>query len=73
MTLQLKPRAKAVARYLLGGWKTESIATQLNITPASVRVHYCEDIRRATGKHNLTAAVISILRDPEALRYVMED
>jgi hypothetical protein len=45
----------------------------LNITPASVRVHYCEDIRRATGKHNLTAAVISILRDPEALRYVMED
>jgi DNA-binding NarL/FixJ family response regulator len=70
--MKLTPRARAVARYLLGGWKPESIAQQLGIQHASVKDHYCAEIRSATGKGSITAAVLSILRDPEAIEYVME-
>jgi DNA-binding NarL/FixJ family response regulator len=68
----LTPRARAVARYLLGGWNTEGIARELTVKEGTVRTAYYDQIREATGKTSIIAATLSILRDPDALSYVME-
>lgn len=71
-SLTLTPRARAVARYLLGGWRPENIAAQLDISVRTVTRWYCSEIRKAVGQTNMVAAVMTILRDRAALQYVME-
>lgn len=67
----LCPRERAVARYLLGGWTYESIGYQLDVSLSVVR--YCAHrVIRATGRRDVTSAVLSILRCSESLAMVME-
>ena len=70
--LNLTPRERAVARYLLGGWNYESIAVQLGISSGTVRVNHAQAIIKQTGQDNMLAAVLWILRNAEALGHVME-
>lgn len=67
---RLSPRARAVTRYLLGGWSQESIAHQLGTSPDQVKA-CAGQLRRCTGKLSTFDAVLYVLRTPAALETVM--
>lgn len=60
-----------MTRYLVGGWKPQSIAHELGISVGWVRACVAE-LRRCTGFGSTFEAVLWILKTPAALEVVME-
>ena len=69
--MMLTSRERAVARYLLGGWKQESISYQLEISEQTVHSHLYSILGKY-GYHSVFDFVIAAIKNEEMLHHIFE-